>query len=99
MAEPEGHRVGSGMYAEFVHEALVRKCVLNAQRRTQRAGEERRADCAGQNAFAADGSSTRAVSLNACGHVRGDGVAAVAQPSLRRLRTAGLPRPGFVATP
>ena len=86
VAQPVRDRIGLHVRRDFVHEALVRERVLQARRRSQRPGEERRRDRVREHALARDRAGAAARAADAAGHVRRRGVAAVVERGRRARR-------------
>ena len=92
MAHAIFHRIGFDVRRQFVHEALVRERVLQARRRAQRAGPERRDDVVHEHAFALDRSGAFARAANVARHVRRHAVAVVVERRGRGRGRAGIER-------
>src|SRR5579862_5392000 len=97
MAQAELHRIGFGASGQFIHEAFMRKSVLEARGRTQRTGPEGRDDVVHQRFFALNGSGATADSqcgsADVAGNVGRNPVAVVVIGS-GRLGRAGRERRG-----
>src|ERR1700733_2780784 len=96
MLQPESHRVGLGVRAEFVHEAFVGERILNSQRRSEWSGEERRTYCMRQCPFTPDGSAASTAATNAPGEVGWNCVALVPKLAGRGLGGGSLRQLGFI---
>src|SRR5207253_9870381 len=79
MPQPERDRVRIGARAKFVHKALMRESILDAQRRAQRPGKKWRRNRVGKYALASHRPRAVALAIHASGNVRRSGVAAVAE--------------------
>src|SRR5450432_1174418 len=89
--------IGLGSRANLVHEAFVGECVLNSQRRTKRAGKERRPYGMSQRAFRDDRSFGSAAAVDTTREICGHNVALIAKLSFWRFCRARLKWFGFVA--
>src|SRR6266567_5356340 len=79
MLKPKGDRVGLCRCTHFVHETLVSKGILDAQRRAQRPGEERRRHGMRHNTLAPNASGAATLPANTAGNVGWHGVRAIAK--------------------
>src|SRR5450432_1900285 len=85
MLQPETHRVGLCVHAEFVHEAFVGERVLNSQRCSEWSSEERRTHRMRQRPFTPDGSVATTAATDAPCEVRWNCVALIPQLACRWL--------------
>src|SRR5579863_3035802 len=97
MLEPEIDRIHTRLDAQFVHEALICKGILDALWGAQGPSEEWRFDNVGEHAFPGDGSAPSANAIDASGKIRRHGIGVVVESATRRSRGLRLQWLGLIS--